>query len=158
MQGLKNDAEFILNNLIFEEDFVIKNRIGTIMEERSLCLSKAWLGDEKSIQDAIVLIEKKSKWMVKLLDKVIDKIREEIKKSEMKEQKKLNLDSSIEIIKTVATGVLGATTSMVDTILPSFVLKLGLVTSESIIAWFINGTKPQNKEKWLELVNMRTDY
>jgi len=47
---------------------------------------------------------------------------------------------------------------MVDTILPSFVLKLGLVTSESIIAWFINGTKPQNKEKWLELVNMRTDY
>jgi len=59
MQGLKNDAEFILNNLIFEEDFVIKNRMGTIMEERSLCLSKAWLGDEKSIQDAIVLIEKK---------------------------------------------------------------------------------------------------
>jgi len=50
------------------------------MEERSLCLSKAWLGDEKSIQDAIVLIEKKSKWMVKLLDKVIDKIREEIKR------------------------------------------------------------------------------
>jgi len=126
--GLLKDSQ--LKEIICLNSPIIRNNIGMVMEERSLALSKVWLGDEKSITETIMQIERKSKWMVKLLDSVVAKIKEEIKKAEFRD---IQLIGEIGTVTAAVKKVVnsGAATMLAETIMPG-IMKVGLITIESI--------------------------